>query len=429
MILKSLSFSLLEFAINGIEVFLRLYLLIFYTERVGLDHYYVGIALGVSILVDAFLDPIIGSFVDDYKVKHKQRYHIIAYGIFFWGISFFAIFNPPHFSNEYLDFSYLLVASLIFNISYSFVTIPYSSSVADISKDSQERLKLIGWRSAIGNLGSFIGIGLPGIFLIFDSANAYRYSSISFVLILTGCFLLTFLTLKKHNKPNIELKSAKISFEKLYKGMKEPFVILFMSAFFVANLGLTINYSLAIYFYKLRLKFTEEEIQIVLGCFLICASLFVPFWTYLSKKYNKLYLSIYSLMLMGIVNCFVYVYLPEKNLILTVFFASIVGGFLISVAFLLESVLTDFIIFKENQMHQEKMSFYYSLWKMNNKISRGVALTLTGFVLELVNIKSQDPGEKYDSLAYAFGPGVGIFFILACLVLLVIPKRYFHLLK
>lgn len=429
MIMKSLTYSALEFAINGIEVFLRLYLLLFYTEKVGLDNYYVGIALGISILVDAFLDPLIGSFVDNYKVKNKQRYNILAYGIVVLGFSFFALFNPPAFSNEVLDFIYLLIVSLAFNISYSFVTIPYSSCVADITSTSEERLKLIGWKSAIGNLGAFIGIGIPGIFLIYDSLNAYSYSSVSFVLILTICFVLSFYTIRKHNKKSSELTSSRISFEKIYKGINEPFIILFMAAFFMANIGLTINSSLAIYFYKLRLKFSEEEIQIVLGSFLIFASLFVPFWAYFSKRFNKLYLSSAVLMIMGAINCFIYVLLPEKNLMLALVFASFLGGFLVSVSFLLESVLTDFIFYKEKQLKTEKMGFYYSIWKMNNKISRGLALTLTGMILNLVDVKNTEPGAKFDSLAYAFGPGVGIFFILACILLLVVPKKYITLFK
>ena len=91
--------------------------------------------------------------------------------------------------------------------------------------------------------------------------------------------------------------------------------------------------------------------------------------------------------------------------------------------------VTDFIFFKEKQLKTEKMGFYYSIWKMNNKISRGLALTLTGMILNLVDIKNTEPGEKFDSLAYAFGPGVGIFFILACILLLVIPKKYISLFK
>ncbi|MCK6597289.1 MAG: MFS transporter [Bdellovibrionaceae bacterium] len=422
---KNIKYSLLEFSLNGIEVFLRLYLILYYTERVGLESYLVGLALGFSIFIDAFLDPLIGSYVDNFKAKNKQRFSLLKSGGIFYCFSFFALLSPPQFSNEYFDFFYLLIVSILFNISTSCLTIPYNSAVGDITSGTLERTNLIGWKNAVGNLGAFIGIGIPGIFLVLDSSTAYFNVKLVFSAILLFTIIVAYMTIKKFNINQESTPAEKITFERIFKNTTNPFLVLFLSAYFIAYLGLTINSSLAIYYYRLRLKLSEDEIQIVLGSFLLFTSLFVPFWSFLSRKINKLKLSLTVLFLMGISNCFIYIFLPPRSLFLTVFFASFLGGFFISVNFLLESILTDFVIYKEKMDKAEKMGFYYSLWKMSQKISRGLALVFSGFMLSYVGINGTDGAyNSYYKLAYAFGPGVGIFFILACLILLLLPRKY-----
>ena len=53
-----IGYAAADVGVNGIELAIRLYLLIFYTDRVGLSPSLAGLALGVGLVWDAITDPV-----------------------------------------------------------------------------------------------------------------------------------------------------------------------------------------------------------------------------------------------------------------------------------------------------------------------------------------------------------------------------------
>jgi GPH family glycoside/pentoside/hexuronide:cation symporter len=69
---------------------------------------------------------------------------------------------------------------------------------------------------------------------------------------------------------------------------------------------------------------------------------------------------------------------------------------------------------------RERLGLYFGIWKFAGKFSRAFSLLLVGFLLDWANVAFPDI-DTPERLTLVFGPGVGLFFILAALVMLPYP--------
>jgi glycoside/pentoside/hexuronide:cation symporter, GPH family len=95
-----------------------------YTIALGVNPVFLGYALAIPRLLDAFIDPYIGFYSDNHRTRWGRRRHLIALGALGMGIFFSLIWTPfPKMSHNGL-FIYFSVMCLLFYLSYSLFTIP-----------------------------------------------------------------------------------------------------------------------------------------------------------------------------------------------------------------------------------------------------------------------------------------------------------------
>lgn len=411
--MKGVGYGFAELGINCIEIFVRIHLLVFYTDYVGLDSSLAGLALGLAIFWDAILDPIVGYFSDWFRAKKGERFSFLPGGFLFLAFCIWAILNPPELKTPAAQFTYLLVFALLLNSAYTTLSVPYSALVGDLSHDSKERSHLIGWRLAFGNLGAIFGIAIPSYFLIRKQINPYGSTAWVIVALLALGTLISWQTAKKYNRPPTD-KTFPRKFS-LVAPLKNKVFLPLVAAYFVANMGLTFNSSLALYFYRLRLKFDEEQIQTVLLTFLVVFTLSIPFWIYAARFISKIHALMIGAGVMGLMAATIYPFLPPRELTWTLLFASVLGGALVGSVVLLESLLTDIVKEEEHRTGKDELGLYFGVWKMMGKISRGLALAVTGQILSWSRV--DDLLTANLRLNLAFGPLVGCFFIVSVLIL------------
>jgi GPH family glycoside/pentoside/hexuronide:cation symporter len=189
---------------------------------------------------------------------------------------------------------------------------------------------------------------------------------------------------------------------------------------FVVNIGITMSTSMALYFYRLRMQLAEKEVQNVLLLFFLVFSLSIPVWILIAKKTGRKRALLLGAVLLGISNFIIYPWLPTGDAVKAYLFASVLGGFLIGSDVLLESILTDVVDYDHLRSGQERFGLYFGIWKFVTKFSRAFSLLLIGFLLDWANVAFPDP-ETSSRLSMIFGPGVGLFFLLAALALLPYP--------
>ncbi|MEK2646695.1 MFS transporter [Bdellovibrio sp. BCCA] len=411
--MKGAGYGFAELGINCVEIFIRLHLLVFYTEHVGLNSTLAGLALGLAIFWDAIIDPIVGHYSDRLRTRRGERYSLLPWGFLFLSFSILGLLNPPFLKSSWSQFSYLLFFSLLVNTAYTTLSVPYSALVGDLSSEEHERSRLIGWRLAYGNIGAICGIAIPSYFLIVKEYKPYGLTAWAIVGLLAVGTFISWLTARKYNRPPDQNTQQGI-FSLSMPFRNKQFMPL-LAAYFIANMGLTFNSSLALYFYRLRLKFDEKQISLVLLTFLIIFTLSIPLWVYLVRFVSKKKALMAGVFILGLTATFIYPFLPPKDLVWTLLFASGLGGALVGSAVLLESLLTDIVKDEEARTGKDELGLYFGVWKMIGKISRGLALAVTGQILAWARV--DNPASSYFRLSLAFGPLVGCLFIGAVLIL------------
>lgn len=411
--MKGVGYGFAELGINCIEIFVRIHLLVFYTDHVGLDSSLAGLALGLAIFWDAILDPLVGYFSDLVRSKKGERYSFLPWGFLLLALAMVGILNPPPLNTSHGQFLYLLVFALLLNSAYTALSVPYSALVGDLAHDSHERSRMIGWRLAFGNIGGICGIAIPSYFLIRKQTNPYAPTAWVIVALLAVGTFVSWWTARKYNVPGaLERTPQKFSI----KGpLKNKMFLPLVLAYFIANMGLTFNSSLALYFYRSRLKFDEEQIQTVLLTFLVVFTISIPFWIYSARFIRKVHGLMIGAGFMGLTAALVYPFLPPREIFWTLLFASVIGGALVGSVVLLESLLTDIVKSEETLSGKDELGLYFGVWKMIGKISRGLALAVTGQILTWSRV--DDLGTANLRLSLAFGPLVGCFFIVSVLIL------------
>ena len=159
-----LGYSAAESGINATELLLRLYLLSFYTDIVGISPFWAGLAGFIGLFWDAVTDPLMGKLSDTTLNHFNGRSPYLLIGTLILAASLILLFSPPSGVIPEYGFLYMLGSYLVLNTAMTIFTVPYMAMTSDLSQDRNERSVLFALRFAFGNLGALIAAGLPVYF-------------------------------------------------------------------------------------------------------------------------------------------------------------------------------------------------------------------------------------------------------------------------
>ncbi|MBL9194936.1 MAG: MFS transporter [Opitutaceae bacterium] len=134
-----------------------------YTVALGVSPELVGWALSVPRLLDAFFDPVVGFWSDNWRGRWGRRRPFILVGAVGLGLTMAMLWVPPSdrgWSHLALA-AYFLVTTMLFYAAYSFFLVPYRALGLELTRDYHERTRLQGWGMIIGLVG---GLGLPWLY-------------------------------------------------------------------------------------------------------------------------------------------------------------------------------------------------------------------------------------------------------------------------
>jgi GPH family glycoside/pentoside/hexuronide:cation symporter len=143
----------------------------FYQMTLKLDPVWLVAALTVPRMLDAFLDPIIGRFSDNFRTRFGRRRPLVALGALIQGIAFGLIWMvPPDWGHVGLT-AWLVVSQLIFYAGFSLFSVPLAALQYEITPDYDERTRV----AAVG--GFFGKIGEVGYNYVFPLASTALFVS------------------------------------------------------------------------------------------------------------------------------------------------------------------------------------------------------------------------------------------------------------
>jgi GPH family glycoside/pentoside/hexuronide:cation symporter len=149
----------------------------FFTQVVGLPALWVGSAVAIALIFDAFADPIVGLFSDNLKTKLGRRHPLMYASAIPLALCYFLLWNPPHWSKEAI-FYYLIAVAVLVRTCITLYEIPSSSLVAELTSDYNQRTSFFAFRNLFAWLGGLtMQILCFGVF--FAATRAYPYGQLN----------------------------------------------------------------------------------------------------------------------------------------------------------------------------------------------------------------------------------------------------------
>jgi len=128
------------------------FIFFYYTAVLGLSGALVGIALAVSMCLDAAADPLIGSWSDSVRSRFGRRLPVMLIGAPLTMITMGLLFTPPSGLSPFLLFGWLTLTKMGVRAFASMFNIPYFALGGELSDGYVERARIVAYRLLSGIL-------------------------------------------------------------------------------------------------------------------------------------------------------------------------------------------------------------------------------------------------------------------------------------
>ena len=126
------------------------FLLIFYSQVVGLDARLVSLAITISLVFDAFVDPLAGYWSDNLRSRWGRRHPFMYAAAAPVAVAYAALWMPPSGLGETGLFCWLLGLSIATRVCFTFYETPSSALLPELTYDYDERSSVQGLRLFFG---------------------------------------------------------------------------------------------------------------------------------------------------------------------------------------------------------------------------------------------------------------------------------------
>ena len=139
-------------------------LLFYYQQVVGLEAALVGLAIAVSVMMDAITDPLIGAWSDRIRSRWGRRHPMLAISALPLAISFVLLFSPPEGMSVSLNFLWLMTFAILVRATFTFYYIPHLALGAEMAHEYYQRSTLFAYSGLVGGLTVAVVYGLINLY-------------------------------------------------------------------------------------------------------------------------------------------------------------------------------------------------------------------------------------------------------------------------
>jgi GPH family glycoside/pentoside/hexuronide:cation symporter len=143
--------------IGSLDYIVAVFLLKYYTNYTGLDAGWAGLALLIGKAFDAVSDPIMGYVSDRTRSRWGRRRPWFLTGSVPLALSFICMFSAsPEWSQAQL-FAWLIATNVLFWVGNTMVEVPHAAYGSETTSTHAQRISLMGWREGFRILGLLFG--------------------------------------------------------------------------------------------------------------------------------------------------------------------------------------------------------------------------------------------------------------------------------
>lgn len=143
------------------------FLLIFYSQVLGVPAPLVGLAFLTALVADAVSDPLIGYWSDNTRSRWGRRHPFMYAGALPIALIYYFIWNPPDGLSDGAMFAYLVGVAVAMRTLLTLVEVPGAALAAELTDDYDERTSFLSYRSFFQWIGGIaIAFMALAVFLV-----------------------------------------------------------------------------------------------------------------------------------------------------------------------------------------------------------------------------------------------------------------------
>jgi GPH family glycoside/pentoside/hexuronide:cation symporter len=427
---------------NGISYFLLLY----YSQVLGLESAMAGLALMIALIFDAMSDPLIGQWSDRLRHRLGRRHPFLYVSIVPVSVSYYLLWAAPELSQTGLFF-YLLIMVVTLRISLTAHVVPFNALLPELAPDYEERTMLMNSSySAMWFFMTIMGIAMYSYWLADgpeyqDGLGVLRKEGYIDAAFITA--ILIFITLsysaqvtRKYiptlSRPPAQVHSLVVLIKQAGDTLKDKnFAVIALSGIFHACAIGTAS-ALWVYMQPYFWGFDSGQISLMLVGNLFSALLAFSILPFLMRGREKKPILITTSVIALFTNCLpvllsLYDLFPAVGTQLLFYTMFVTGIFqvtlLVITSSLTGSVLADVVDARSVHTGRREEGLLFSVQSFMGKVATGIGVSMAGMILTLVafpiDVLDADLGADVASnLGRLYACALGFFFTLSIVTLL-----------
>lgn len=423
----------------------RSLLLIYYNQVIGLPVAKVALAIMVALVIDAFLDPLIGEISDNWRSRWGRRHPFMYAAALPAALSFVMLWFPPtHWSQEGI-IAYLVVMAIIVRSFITVYEIPSAALVSELTSDYDQRTSLMSFRYWFFFVGGTLLMLLTfRVFLAktpefpvgqLNPAGYHKYALVAGAVMVTAIIVSALGTHRHipsfHTPPIRPKRSPFKVLADMAKTLSHKSFLMVTGAGVFKAAVLGISNSLQIYMNTYFWQLESKQLAILTIDTIFAASIAFTISPWLSKKFGKknvalfCYIAAYIIAAIPTVIRLTGVGLQPGSpyIVWVLFFNSIAYGAMgISATILANSMIADVV--EDNQRKQGRRSegLFFSAGSLISKALSGVGVFGSGMILAFVQFpENAKPGMVSDeivrNMALTYLPVAGLLYLTGFILL------------
>jgi GPH family glycoside/pentoside/hexuronide:cation symporter len=415
-----------------VESTLNIFILFYATAVCGLSGALAGLAIGAGVVIDAIVNPLIGSLSDGWRSRFGRRVPFMAASLIPIILTYNLIFALPSGLSQTALFAWLMLLSVSLRIALSLFTVPYQALGAELTEDYVERSSVAAWRWGIGILGTVSVLLLGyGVFLAGPDGISRRAAYLPLVMTLSIIFLIGALIAIRQgltvrgNTAEVPVPDGPIhrrlagELAELFRN--RTFRILFAASLLFniqAGVYQALGLHVATYFWEL----TPGQIQVMGLIGVVGLMLGAPLAGPLGKRVEKRSMLIFSMVAMMICHALPaslkllgLLHVTGNSLVAFLAPVAFVGGVMFALVIIsFVSIVPDAADEHELEYGTQRQGLYFAAWSFATKTATGAGVLIAGIVLQLIDFPSNAaeggvavpvPRSSVEWLAFIQGPG------------------------